>query len=452
MRILIISPYYFPYINPRAARWTALAEFWAKQGLEVHIICSKRAGYKKEEIQNGVAIHRTGYNSLKEVLYHLINTKKRRGEAEESLKSNKPSRSKFLTLFVWFNENIIKKLYFPDDAFIWYRKATKRAVKLQNERKFDVLISVSLPFTAQLIGLNFKKKYPNIPWLVDIGDPFAFQFTHPLNNHFFYKQLNINLEKRVLEMADAVSVTTKGAKELYENHFPAMGEKISIMPPLKSRVVAKSAKFSHDVAFQKIHIGYFGSFFKNVREPNAFLELLRSTFQQYPDWRDKIEIHFFGDIIEHFTKTFEKAEDLKESLKFYGLVPKETAEALMGEMDFLLNIGNQTTFQLPSKSVDYLASGKPIINICSIEADTFASFFKSYPFILNLKLEQSKIEKLQIERFLAFLIENKGKTVEQSLLKEIMQPFEIESISAQYLNCLSKTAQKYLPKGDVPPH
>ena len=60
MKILIISYYYTPAISPRAFRWTTIAEYWAKKGEYVEVICSWEPGLARSEIINGVHIHRIG--------------------------------------------------------------------------------------------------------------------------------------------------------------------------------------------------------------------------------------------------------------------------------------------------------------------------------------------------------------------------------------------------------
>ncbi len=438
MRILLITPYYFPYINPRAHRWTSIAEEWAKQGHEVHVICSKRNKLPIHSIANKVHIHRTGYNSLKEVFYNFFKSKKRRGEAQEENKEGL-KRSYLMTFLVWFNETFWKSIYFPDDACVWYFPAKKKTTQLLQQHQFDYLITVSLPFTAHLIGQFCKKKNPEIKWLVDIGDPFSLQFDHPLNNHFFYKSLNIQLEKKVLEKADKISVTTHGTKQLFIDKFELPSDKISVIPPLLKSSEGDLALPPHlriQNNSNQIHIGYFGSFFKNIREPEPFLELLKMAFLLEPSLKGILVVHFFGDIIEHFLKTFERYKDLKPNLRLYGLIQKELVHGVMNEMDFLLNISNKTAYQLPSKSVDYLASGKPIINICSIEHDLFNAFFEDYPFILNLLFLEKSISKKQTNSFLEFLNKNKGEKIEGNVLKDKIKRYEAPQISKAYTKVL----------------
>ena len=51
------------------------------------------------------------------------------------------------------------------------------------------------------------------------------------------------------------------------------------------------------------------------------------------------------------------------------------------EADVLINIGNNNKYQEPSKLIEYMYSGKKILNICSIEEDTSAELLKIYPVV-----------------------------------------------------------------------
>ena len=71
-KILIICPWYFPLFHPRPFRWTNIAESLADEGFEVHLLCSNLDKRQPEEVINNVFVHRTGFESLKVVLYYFF--------------------------------------------------------------------------------------------------------------------------------------------------------------------------------------------------------------------------------------------------------------------------------------------------------------------------------------------------------------------------------------------
>lgn len=116
-------------------------------------------------------------------------------------------------------------------------------------------------------------------------------------------------------------------------------------------------------------------------------------------------------------------------------------------MDILLNIGNATDFQLPSKAVDYLAAGKPVLNLSYMESDPFAEFFQrvahlegvpqvSQNLIFNLKVENGRARNGELERWLKWL-ESEKPTLSEAEIGQCVAPFLVGNIARQYLALVS---------------
>lgn len=426
MKILLLSPYYYPNLSPRAHRWTALAEHWTRQGHEVHVITAKNRSRISESELNGVHLHVIGFNSLKNVLDFYTNDNKKRGEAAQKTRMSGGVLQKI-------NDAVFKKIYFPDDAFMWYLPAKKAALRLCKEHDFDLLISSALPFTAHLVGLAIKNEYPNLKWIADTGDPFAYQPLHPINNYALYGKINDRLEKTVVQKADFVTLTNAGAQNLYFDKMPAQAAKFKVIPPLLRNGKDKgNADFSAPITpdrAHKISLAYFGSFFKRIREPRLLLAFFAEFLQHYPAFSDQIELHFFGNIFENFLADFRAFPRLKNKIFLHGMIDSTRVKSEMQNADFLLNVGNATDFQLPSKSVDYLASGKPIINFCSIKNDTFADFFTDYPLIVNVLQEgEEKFEKVRM-----FMEKRRGEKAERKFIEKKLSLYRADAIAERYL-------------------
>ena len=58
MRILIFTHSYRPLVNPRAIRWTALAEHWARSEHEVEVVCAWTPVTPRQGILEGVHVQR----------------------------------------------------------------------------------------------------------------------------------------------------------------------------------------------------------------------------------------------------------------------------------------------------------------------------------------------------------------------------------------------------------
>lgn len=425
-KILILTPYYFPNINPRPYRWTQIANYWASQGFDIHIVTENNPNFEKRQLLNGVTVHRVGYAALKSIFL-----KKQRGEATIEKVSLQPSRLHLLMQY--FNDIIWKNIYFPDDSCIWYYPALREAIELIENQNIKYIITSSLPFTTSAVGLALKRQFPNLVWIADIGDPFAYQIEAPLNNHFLYKNLNFKTEQKILQKADFVTVTTAQTAEKYKKHYPFLkeNEKLDIIPPLMTQYDWK--KEDYDLDFYesgKINISYLGKFYATLREPKVLLDFLDTLFKTDISWKNRIVIHIFGDVFPQFLPAFANYS----MVKIHGLIARGQTIEVMKKSDILLNISNLTDYQLPSKAPDYLQSGKPILNIYQTEKDEFKAFFKNYPLICHYINGQTIVSTIQ------FLTTSIGQRVGEDVLKEMLKPYTLEMIADRYLELLGRNS------------
>ena len=434
MRLLILTAWYAPFIHPRAHRWTALAEYWAAQGYEVHVVCGRLRGMPKEAMQHGVHLHRTGFDSLKEIFYHCFGSQNARGRVGQP-----PQKSTLAgRLAAWLYRSVWKNICFPDDACFWYFPAKKRAIQLLRQQPFDAFISVSLPFTGHLVGLEIKRHFPGLSWLADIGDPFSFS-PNPMNNRLLFHKTNCRLERHILKSAHCSVVTTAAMRRQYAEEFGKLAvATMHIIPPLfHPQPLAKVNKTRQGLGARSVplKIAYFGALYAPVRTPDALLDLLLQTFALRPALRAQLEVHFYGEIFPEF---FERLS-LEPCIRLHGLCTREAVQTAMQETDVLLNIGNTTDFQLPSKAVDYLGAGKPIVHLSYTERDPLIVFFEENlldkSLILNLKVKQGRVGVEEVRRWVDWLGAEKTPVDEDDLAQR-MAPFGLDQIAKQYLQLI----------------
>jgi len=447
MRIMMLSPDYFPKLNPRVFRWQALAEHWVGKGWEVHFICASHRDFPALEMLKGVIVHRLGYANLMDWRYHFFGIKNRRDEAKGEQKENEQrgiSRG-IARIFhlAW------RMVYWPDGSCLWIDPAKRKALQLLKEREFDAVVSISLPFSSHWVALKVKKQYPRLKWLADIGDPFALLEEFPKNNLMLYRRQNFRAERKVLRFAAAIVLTNQGALDLYASHFPESASKMTVIPPLFHQPT--SSNYLKPVFNpEKINVGYFGAFYSKIRQPEPMLELFSHALSKVPELKSKLALHLFGYIEDRFRKTFNDYLELGKVLCFHGLVKKEEAHLRMQQCDVLVNIGNTTAHQLPSKSVDYLMSGKSLLNICQREDDTFAKYLKDYPLLLNCFFENGKWNAVKVEGLVEFLYNAKGRSVEKEWLERESEKFSLSAVAKRYENLLSQNQTEASRKDKMP--
>ncbi len=435
MRILLVILNYHPAANPNVYRWSAIAEHWVENGHEVHVLCTRRSGMPDSDTIRGVQVHRSGPATLLDWAYNFLGKEMRRGEAG-GLPVGREGWFRRVTEkiadWTW------RRVYWPDGSCLWYWSGLSSAKKLLRACRFDALCSVGLPFTAHWIAFSLKKMQPESRWLMDIEDPFCFSDAFFVNNAGLYRRLNHWAEHKAFRKADSIVLTVQQARERYLQLFPWAAEKTRIIPPLFNLPFPSGLPVEAE-QYRKVRLAYFGSFYTRTRTPDFFLRLLEQMLDIDPTLPNRLSIHFYGELTGPFAGAFQENPRLLSMFHFHGLVPREAVARAMEESDFLLNIGNFTNYHLPSKSADYLMSGKPIISLSFVQDDPFTQFFQGYPCFLELKVSGPPARRVLAEKFLAFLAENKGRVVRPELLNQLGSAYQLEPIARAYLEALTSS-------------
>ena len=427
MNILIICYCYPPDLGPRASRWSVIAEYWAVQGYHVHVISADSLGASSEEALNGVQVHRVG-GAIGDKLRNWLKSPPPQSAGEDvGASDKKPSGKNKLgvlgSLIKAFHDLTWKKLYWPESNCLWFFPARAKALKLVTEITFDAVISTSTPYTGHLVGKVVKKAFPDVPWIVDIGDPFSFG-QPPWNNTGIYKGLNHRSEAKVLHLADSISVTVDSCKKAYGELFPGIEGKITIIPPLFSGSITSPQEKPKTRKGRRLV--FTGSFYKDIRNPAYLLNLLTGVYEKSPE----TEVHFYGrlndcaDLFEPYLRKYPK------NVFVHGLVSREIAADALEQADILINIANRTRHQLPSKLVDYMASGKPILNMVSIEDDNSLLFLQSYRLTATFMESSEEAKRNDVERICKFI--EKSTILQYQTIERLLEPFQVIAVEAQY--------------------
>jgi hypothetical protein len=430
MKVLIVCYSYKPELSARAFRWTAIAEQLACLGHSVEVICASSAGQSVDECVNEVEIHRTGSNVREAVKrWFRLEATVNPGRTGEKIGSAVSTRSRIGTLLKSAYSHTVGKILWPDFAAFWYRPALKTAHQVIKKRRPDVVVTVSLPYTGHMVGSALKRRYA-IPWIVDIGDPFSFMTETPVNNTRLFRSINSRSESLVLQMADAIAVTTQGTKLEYLKCFPGlMQEKIVVVPPLFSLPRGNVLATPFFKVSNKIRLIFAGTLYRTIRNPLALLAFFRSLLST--PLGPKLELHFFG-VINDCKPCFDAYDDLLGSKIFlHGLVSRGEAVRAMQEATVLVNLGNSTAFQLPSKVVEYVMLGKPVLNITKLDSDSSQSFFSGFAGVCNVTehaLTNNSAELDRVEYFVA-----NPPTIAPTYLDQLVGRYGTQAVTESYL-------------------
>jgi len=323
-KILIVSGRFYPAISPRAYRATELAKELARQGHEV-TVCFPTEGrdYSPYEIENNLKIINLGPLKWKGI--------RLKGRSIE-LSIRRAIRRGLQLLLEW---PVIEIMF-------------KVAKKLKHENGFDLLISIAVPHPIHWGVAMARKNDKKIAdcWIADCGDPYMGDTTDSFRKIFYFKYV----EKWFCRKADFITIPFEGARSAY---YPEFHDKIRIIPQgyqLDNLNIPEYKKvFDYPV------FAYAGTFIPGKRDPGPMLNFLSTCYMEF---RFVVYTSQPG-ILTPFKGILGEKLEIRESTQ------REELLVSLSEMDFLINLDNNTHTQLPSKLIDYAITGRPVLNITS---------------------------------------------------------------------------------------
>ncbi len=452
MRILLICYSFPPAATPRAIRFGALAEFWASQGHQVDVICGWKPGQKRREIRDSLRVFRVGGNLSERLRRWLRRSEIGSQPAISSLEETATPANRRHRTLNWqrpvrvCHDLTWKQLYWPDSNRLWLRPAVRAARERLDSQTYDAVISVSLPFTSHLVANRVHNEMRGATWIVDSGDPFSFLDRCRPNNWRLYHRRNVAWERKVFEAAAAVSVTCEQTAVKYRESFPEIAGKIHVIPPM-TVIDAEPQAEPRQVTDndRPLRLVYTGTLYREIRNPSFLFALFAELIKSTPGRR--LELHLYGlvhdcaDIVEDYRRKF------AGQLYVHGPVSPREARRAMRQADVLINLGNSTSYQLPSKVVDYVATGTPILNLVPIEDDSSARFLKSYPRGLTIRESGTQVSEDQLQRVERFI--DSPPTIGRDELAEWIAPFSIERVSGDYLKLIADRGEGQANSADV---
>jgi hypothetical protein len=334
LKILVVSGSFFPEISPRAFRATELVRELALLNHSIKVI-TPHIGFDYDAfcIENSV-----------EILKYKLNWKKELSIGGRSDLLINRMINRLATLLIEY----------PDLEIMY-----KLSSVLKHETGYDALISIAVPYpvhwgVARALGKN--KSLCNT-WIADCGDPYmgSNRIANFFNKHPFYFKY---IEKWFCRKADYITIPFE---EMAAGFYSEFKNKLVTIP--------QGFRFDSkpDIQYLKNRVPTFifaGSIYQKIRDPRPFMEYLCSL---------SLDFRFIL-----YTKSKELLSDYigksKGRIELRDYIPRETLLSEMSKCDFLVNIdliqeGGSVKLATPSKLIDYLLSGRPILNIQTNKLD-----------------------------------------------------------------------------------
>jgi glycosyltransferase involved in cell wall biosynthesis len=254
----------------------------------------------------------------------------------------------------------------PDPQITWVPGAFLKGLSLIRKERPAVIYSSSPPNSCQVLGLMLKR-VTHVPWIADFRDP----WTEGIRRKQSYERSSVRrrlehaFERRVIEGADHIIVTTEKTLEQFLAKYPAIpSSKYSVITngfdAADFTVARDGDRLLDDSHFNVTLTGNVEAMFDAV----PFLTAVRDLLDEDEALRARLRINFVGakrgkydDFINHHR--------LETHVRYIGYVPHRTSLRYLAESDVLflcqIPVYESATTKLSGKLFEYLYMRKPIL-------------------------------------------------------------------------------------------
>jgi len=248
----------------------------------------------------------------------------------------------------------------PDAYRPWIRGAVQASSDLIGSSGAGrLLVTFASPMSDHLVGLELRKRFPGLRWAAYFGDPWA---RNPMaRRRGFDARRNLRLEDAVVSAADLLLFPCQEMADSVLAPYPLKAKDARIVTHGWEEGLYPAGQRPRDEGLRLLHAGsLYGS-----RSPGDLLQALGILAVRSPSLLDGVRVEFAGpgsDIVESLSGGLPKG--LVTSL---GGMPYLQSLAAMRAADALLLIEPSDPGSgvfLPSKLVDYIGAGRPVLAVC----------------------------------------------------------------------------------------
>lgn len=272
---------------------------------------------------------------------------------------------------------------------------TRRVCELAEKNKYNCIVCTVNPVETANIIPNIKIKYPNIRCILYEIDPTSNRYKTPKNFiEKLWKHRAEIWEAYIYKYSDLI-VHMKTHRQHFSNQwYDKFNEKTIYLdiPCLTKKYIEKS----NDDFSGKKKVVYAGSFYPELRNPRQMIDILWQYSRKHSIQVDIYTGKNMWDTLMLYIK------DKEEVFKLHEFVSQDELDSIFSQSDALLDLGNKDSDFLPSKTIQYIGTGLPIIHFAPDMSDVTIPYLKKYENCLLIFLNEYDIRKYiqQIQLFL----------------------------------------------------
>lgn len=222
---------------------------------------------------------------------------------------------------------------------------------------YEAILTTFGPISSIMIGLNIKKKYPEINWICDFRDPMVVEEISVFMKPFMYI-----FQRMACKNANHIVAVSNGyLKRICGNQYKQKRHMI----PNGYDITDKRISDDYSPSVDTLHITYVGTLYEGKRKITPFFRVLRELADEGQVDLHKICFDYAGRE-GSFLISQANEYDLGSIVHDHGVLPRNECLKLQFSSHLLVlstwnNRGEEGVF--PGKFLEYMLIGRPIISI-----------------------------------------------------------------------------------------
>lgn len=298
----------------------------------------------------------------------------------------------------------------------------KAACACRSVFPYNVVINTMQPYVAACASAMLRG-VPRILYLMDPPD-----FTIP-------EETGESIQKKLLwamRKQDVILTTPFVLKELKKERLLSMVRIQDVQFPHIHMHPSAPAEDDIPMDPQRINLLYCGALFPEIRDPSCLLQIITRLDERFA-------VHFMGRGCVAFWQKY--GVQSKARISVYDPRSYQAACNAMEHADLLLNLGNNLHVHMPSKTLEYINSGKPIIHFYKFPDCPTLQYMSRYPLVLPVPEYDFDLGR-DADRIISFCLSKKGVRVNRGTIEELYRDCTPSFIAEKLLSEIKLLSEK----------
>ena len=369
-RLLIVTYYWPPSGGSGVQRWLKLAKVLPSLGWQPVVVTPLDADYAVRDEGLHVDVPPEAEVLRLPIREPYAAYRKLTGASaaeQPGAGTGRPGLLKRLSLWVRAN------LFVPDPKVLWVGPTARRLTAYLREHPVDAVVTTGPPHSLHLVGARLSRAVPDLPWLLDVRDPWSqFDVHLGFGPGARARAKNRALERRCLGAATRVLGT---APSMPADLEPFDRSKFRVVtngydeedfptPPDGGRPTSPATADR----FVLLHTGLLSP----GRNPVALWRALAQLCRADPGFAERLTIRLIGTTAPEVAAAIAAHPELDGKLELTPWLPHDQIVGRYREADCLLlcpTRSDNARSQINGKLFEYLAARRPVLHVGPYDAD-----------------------------------------------------------------------------------